>query len=289
VPKFSASTFWRTVADTRATQVNTIAAVSTILTRRPESEFVLGHALRKLYGAPIPPDAYAIFQSRFGVPTLIEGYGMSEIPGALHNPFPGPHKIGSMGRPSRHPDPALPFAEVRVVDENGDACADGVTGELAVRTPMIMQGYFRDPAQTAAALRDGWFMTGDLARRDADGYFTFVARAKDIIRKRGENISGAELDRVLEQHPDVSEAAAIPVASELGEDEILVALVLRPGAREDAVAIAEFCRARLAAIKVPRYVAFVTELPRTATHRVEKYKLRGDAALRARAIDLSKR
>ena len=149
-----------------------------------------------------------------------------------------------------------------------------------------MKGYHRDPEQTAAAFRDGWFLTGDLGYRDPDGYFWFVARKKDIIRKRGENISGAELDRVIGAHPGVAEAAAIAVPDALGEDEILVAVVRRPGTQVTARAIADWCRERLAAIKVPRYVAFVEALPYTPTHRVAKFKLRADATLRDNAVDL---
>jgi crotonobetaine/carnitine-CoA ligase len=286
VPKFSASAFWGDVARTRATEANTIAAVSTILMRRPRSEFVPGHALRKIYGAPFSAETYAVFAREFGVPTLIEGYGMSEIPGALNNPFEGPHKIGSMGKPSVHPDPSVHLAELRIVDEAGRELPDGQTGELVVKTPLVMLGYYRDPEQTRVALRDGWFLTGDLAWRDADGYFWFVARKKDIIRKRGENISGAELDRVLESHPLVLQAAAIAVPDALGEDEILIAVTLRAGATLTAQAVGQWCRDRLAPIKVPRYVVFVDALPQTPTHRVAKYRLRGDDSLRARAADL---
>ena len=100
---------------------------------------------------------------------------------------------------------------MKVVDDSGREVPEGEVGELAVRTPIVMKGYFRDEAQTRASFRDGWFLTGDLGRRDAEGYFWFVARKKDIIRKRGENISGAEIDRVVSEHPDVLEAAAIPV------------------------------------------------------------------------------
>jgi crotonobetaine/carnitine-CoA ligase len=285
-PRFSASAFWRIVAETRATEVNTIAAVTSILTQRPRSEFVPGHGLQKVYGAPFTAETYRVFQGEFGVPHLVEGYGMSEIPGVLNNPFDGPHKIGSMGRPSRHPDPTMAFAEMKVVDDTGTELPDGETGELAVRTPIVMKGYYRDPEQTAAVFRDGWFLTGDLGYRDADNYFWFVARKKDIIRKRGENISGAELDRVIGAHPDVTEAAAIPVPDALGEDEILVAIVRKPGATVSARAIADWCAERLAAIKMPRYVAFVDALPHTPTHRVAKFKLRADAALRHNAIDL---
>jgi crotonobetaine/carnitine-CoA ligase len=244
--------------------------------------------LQKIYGAPFTAEVYRVFQEEFGVPTLIEGYGMSEIPGVLNNPFPGPHKIGAMGKPSRHPDQRLAFAEMKVVDDGGRDLPDGATGELAVRTPIVMLGYYRDPEQTAAAFRAGWFLTGDLGYRDGDGYFWFVARKKDIIRKRGENISGAELDRVIGGHPGVLEAAAIPVPSELGEDDILVAVVPRPGATIAAEEIAAWCRERLAPIKVPRYVAFVEALPKTPTHRVEKYKLRSDRTLREQAVDLGR-
>jgi crotonobetaine/carnitine-CoA ligase len=178
------------------------------------------------------------------------------------------------------------LAELKVVDDDGRDLPDGQTGELVVKTPLVMQGYYRDPEQTAAAFRDGWFLTGDLGSRDADGYFWFVARKKDIIRKRGENIAGAELDRVIESHPAVLQAAAIPVPDALGEDEILVAIVRKPGSEVDAGEIAAWCRERLAPIKVPRYVVFVDTLPQTPTHRVAKYRLRADASLRASAVDL---
>jgi acyl-CoA synthetase (AMP-forming)/AMP-acid ligase II len=144
----------------------------------------------------------------------------------------------------------------------------------------------RSAERATAAFRDGWFLTGDLGRRDADGYFWFIARKKDIIRKRGENISGAELDRVIGAHPDVLEAASIPVPAELGEDEILAVVVRRPGATLDANAIADWCRNRLAPIKVPRFVVFADSLPHTPTHRVAKFRLREDATLRERAVDL---
>ncbi len=285
-PRFSASRFWHIVKETGATEVNTMAAAATMLTRRPRSEFVPGHRLQKMYGAPFDEETYRIFQQEFAVPTLIEGYGMSEIPGALSNPFDGPHKVRCMGRPSRHPDPAIQLADLRIVGDDGNCLPVGEVGELVVRTPMVMQGYFRDPEQTRAAFRNGWFLTGDLATVDADNYFWFVARKKDIIRKRGENISGAELDRVIASHPAVLEAAAIPVASELGEDDIFVAVVLRPGMTLQHADIAHWCRERLSANKVPRYVAFVDALPHTPTHRVAKFKLREDASARALAVDL---
>ncbi len=149
-----------------------------------------------------------------------------------------------------------------------------------------MRGYYRDPEQTKAAFRDGWFLTGDLVRRDEDGYFFFVSRKKDIIRRRGENIAGAELDRVISAHPGVHEAAAIPIPAELGEDEILAVVVARPGQRLAPEDIAQWCRERLAPMKVPRYVLFVGELPHTPTHKIAKAVLREDRTLAARAVDL---
>jgi crotonobetaine/carnitine-CoA ligase len=289
VPKFSASRFWQSAAETGATEFNFIAAISSILAQRPRAEFV-PHRITKAYGAPIPAEIDRLFREEFGVPVMLEGYGMTEIPGACNNPFPGAGlgemRLGAMGKPARHPDHSLPFAELRVLDDDGRDVADGSVGELAVRTPMIMKGYYRDPEATRAAFRDGWFLTGDLVKRDADGYYWFVARKKDIIRRRGENISGAELDRVMGEHPAVAEAAAIAVPSPLGEDDILAAIVLRPGMQATAPEIADWCRARLAAHKVPRYVIFLDELPHTPTHRVAKFKLKGDKTLVGRAVDL---
>jgi crotonobetaine/carnitine-CoA ligase len=211
---------------------------------------------------------------------------MTEIPGVTCTLIERPDKPICMGPVGRHPDPARPWAQCRIVGDEGKDVGVNEVGEFVVKTPIIMQGYFRDPEQTRAAFRDGWFLTGDLVRRDEDGWFHFVSRKKDIIRRRGENIAGAELDRVIGAHPAVHEAAAIPVPAELGEDEILVAVVLKPGERVSAAAIAQWCRERLAPQKVPRFVLFVDELPHTPTHKVAKAALRQDQSLRGRAVDL---
>ena len=284
VPKFSASTFWQIAVDSGATAVNIIEAIGTILMKRPRSEFRDEHKITKLYGARQP--MMETFKNEFHVTHLIGGYGMTEIPGVTCIPLAGPYKPGSMGPIGRHPDPARPWAQCRVVDDDGNDVGTDAVGELIVRTPIIMQGYFRDAGQTKNAFRDGWFLTGDLVRRDADGYFFFVSRKRDIIRRRGENISGAELDRVIGEHPAVFEVAAIAVPSALGEDEILVAVVPRPGMTVTAAEIAQWSLQHLAAMKVPRFVAIVDELPHTPTHKILKAKLRADAGLRARAVDL---
>lgn len=285
VRRFSASAFWRTVADSRATTVNLIGAAASILAKRPRSEFVAGHALAKAFIAPLDRMLLETFTGEFGVGVLIECYGMTEIPGVLSNPYKGPRKLGSMGCISPHLAPDLPQPCVRVVDENFRDVPDGTPGQLLVRTPTLMLGYYRDEARTAAAFHDGWFVTGDVGWRDPDGYFWFVARQKDIIRVRGENVAGAELDRVIGQHPDVLEAAAIGVPAELGEEDILAVVVPRPGAALSAGDVADWVCRHLAAIKVPRYVVFTDALPKTPTQRVEKFKLKSDRDLLARASD----
>ena len=285
VPKFSASTFWRVAADTGATEVNIIEAMGTILVNRPRSEYRADHQIRAVYGVRA---SYAdTFRNEFDIPILIGGYGMTEIPGVTCNPVEGVQKWNTMGPVGRHPDPHRPWAQCRVVDDHGNDVATDHEGEMWVKTPIVMQGYFRDAEQTQAAFTDGWFKTGDMVKRDADGYYTFVTRKGDIIRRRGENIAGAELDRVIGAHPAVHEAAAVAVPAELGEDDILVAVMLKPGEKTTAQDIAQWCRERLAPQKVPRYVLFVDELPHTPTAKVQKAVLKSDSSLKARAVDLN--
>jgi crotonobetaine/carnitine-CoA ligase len=285
VERFSASTFWDTAVETGATQVNTIDAVGRILTARPRSEFRPEHKIRVAYG--VRPEAQGCFRDEFGIKNLITGFGMTEIPGLICSPYVGKQKLTSLGPVGQHPDPARPWAQCRLVDDNGKDVAIGETGELWVKHPIVMQGYFRDPEQTQSSFEDGWFKTGDLMTRDADDYYYFVTRKKDIIRRRGENIAGLEIDRTISAHPDVVEVAAVPVPAELGEDEILVAVVKKPGATLDARGVAQWCAERLAAMKVPRYVLFVDALPHTPTHKIAKHVLKADKTLQSRATDLS--
>jgi crotonobetaine/carnitine-CoA ligase len=284
VPKFSASTFWQTAVETSATEVNIIEAMGTILQNRPRSEYRPDHKIRAVYGVR---GSYAdTFRNEFGIPVLIGGYGMTEIPGVTCNPVEGVQKWHTMGPVGKHPDSNRPWAQCRVVDDHGNDVADNVEGEMWVKTPIVMQGYFRDPEQTRDAFHDGWFKTGDLVKRDEDGYYSFVSRKRDIIRRRGENIAGAELDRVIGAHPAVHEAAAVAVPAELGEDDILVGVVLKPGQKASAQDIAQWCRERLAPQKVPRYVLFVDDLPHTPTGKVQKVQFKADKSLKARAADL---
>ena len=286
---FSASRFWKFAAETGATQFNFLAAVGTILMKRARSEYDPAHKLRKMYGAPMSADMLRTFNEEFSVPWMIEGYGMTEIPGAACNPFLGTHKLGSIGVPAVHPRYGADFSQLRVVDDAGKDVAVDEIGELIVKTPIAFREYLNDAEQTSSAFRDGWFLTGDLARRDEEGYFYFVARKKDIIRRRGENISGAELDRVISEHPAVLEAAAIGVPSELGEDDILVAVVPRPSAQIEVAEIIDWCRKHLAPMKVPRYVVFMESLPHTPSHRVAKHRLKAQPDLMARAVDTERK
>jgi crotonobetaine/carnitine-CoA ligase len=286
VRRFSASTFWATAAETRSTEVNLVASAGAILAQRPREEFVASHRIAKMFVAPQTRQMVDALRNECNVPLLIECYGMTEIPGVISNPFKGPHKLGTMGVLCKHPDPRIERPRARIVDEQGSDVKPGEVGELLVRTPTLMLGYFRDPAQTAAAFLDGWFRTGDLVTRQSDGYFRFVARKKDIIRRRGENIASAEIERVIAAHPDVHEVAVIGVPSELGEEEILAAIVPASGKAPSPVEMTEWVRSQLAAAKVPRYLSFVSEIPHTPTHKPAKHRLREDPRLLACAIDM---
>jgi crotonobetaine/carnitine-CoA ligase len=209
---------------------------------------------------------------------------MSEVPGILAQPFGIEPVPGTMGRVCRHPD-GRAFGELRVVDEDGRDVAPGQAGTLLVRTELAMQGYFEAPEQTRAAFRDGYFVTGDRVREASAGTFAFVARDKDMIRRRGENVAAAEIDQAALTFPDIGEAAAVAVPSDLGEDDILLAVVPRAGAALSAEAVHAHLRARLAPAKLPRYVAVVDEVPYGPTQRVLRFKLAQDATLRAKARD----
>ena len=282
-PRFSASQFWKLAAETGATQTNLMMAVTTILARRPRHEFVPGHRLQIVVGSPVTQEIAHAFINEFGVRKLVEGFGMTEVPGAFGVPVDSPQTLGSMGKPGRHPDHSRKWTEARIVDECGQDLPDGEPGELWIRIPTIMQGYYKDPEQTAAAFHDGWFKTGDIVRRARDGNYTFITRQKDIIRRRGENIAGAEIDKTVAAHPAVAEAAAIGVSADIGEEEVLVAVVLKANATLTAQEIRDWCSERLTAYKIPR---FVDMLPHTPTHKLAKHVLKKDASVFARAIDL---
>jgi crotonobetaine/carnitine-CoA ligase len=138
----------------------------------------------------------------------------------------------------------------------------------------MMLGYYKMPEETNKALRNFWFHTGDKGYRDKEGWFFFVDRAKDVVRRRGENISSFEVEKVINKHPKVAESAVFGVASELGEEEVMAVVVLRQGKEMEPAELISFCEERMAYFSVPRYIVFKESLPRTPTEKVEKYKLR---------------
>jgi crotonobetaine/carnitine-CoA ligase len=170
---------------------------------------------------------------------------------------------------------AVPGREARIVDETDEPVPAGVTGELVVRGAGMMAGYFRDPEATAAVFRNGWMHTGDLARTDEQGRIYFVGRTKDMIRRSGENIAAAEVERVLHMHPAVEMSAVLPEPDELRGEEVHAVIVATDGhGAADLPDLIAHCQRELAYFKVPRYWTFVAALPLTASARVAKGELR---------------
>lgn len=285
IRRFSASKFWEQAVQYKVTEFNFIGAIGRILCARPEEEFRPEHSIRVAYGAAIAPDVYETFSKRFKIPHVLDGYGLTEVPRVCQNPI-GRMKIKSMGLPAKHPDPSITFSEMKIVDDNGQEVPVGVTGELVVRNPVMMKGYFKDPEKTKESLRDSWFYTGDYAYKDEDGYYFFVDRKKDIIRRRGENISAAEVETVVNQNPKILESAVIAVPSELGEDEVMACVILKSNQTMVPEEIIDWCKDRLATFKVPRFVQFRENLPKTATQRTAKHILKEEKDLVKKAHDM---
>jgi crotonobetaine/carnitine-CoA ligase len=252
---------------------NYIGSMLAVLMKRDPAPEERQHRVRVTYGAPaLPGPLRAEIEERFNL-ALLSGFGMSENTFGLMEAIHGERRPGSLGKARQHPDPRL-VNEARAVDEQGREVSSGEVGELVFRNPVMMKGYFRDPEQTAATIRDGWLYTGDLVRRDEDGFFYYVDRKKDIIRVRGENVSSAEVEGVLAEHPAVQEAAVIGVPSELTEEDVAAFVVPRPGHTSDREELIRWCAERVASFKVPRHLWFVEALPKTETQRAEKPRLR---------------
>lgn len=286
IRQFSASRFWDQAVRHGATEFNFIGAIGRILCARSEEEFRPEHTIRTAVGAGISPDVYETFTERFKIPNVIDAYGLTEIAAVCQNPIGGKIKRKSMGLPAKHPDPSISFTGMKIVDDNGQEVPTGETGELIVRNPVMMKGYFKEPEKTKEAIRDGWFYTGDYVYKDEDGYYFFVSRKKDIIRRKGENISPAEIETSINTNPKVLETAVIPVPSELGEDEVMACVVLKPGQSMVPEEIVDWCKTSLAAFKVPRYIQFRKDLPKTTTQRVQKYVLKEEEDLLKKAYDM---
>lgn len=273
VERFSASQFWDDVREMGANAFNYIGAIIAILMQRAPDPCERDHAIRVAYGAPsFPEEQRLAIEERFGF-TVMSGFGMSETTFGLTEQPVRERPSGSIGRPRLHPDRRI-TNEVRIVDDEGVDVPVGQVGELIIRNPITMKAYFDDPERTAEAIRDGWLYTGDYARCDDEGFYYYVDRKKDIVRRRGENVSSVEVELVLMEHPAVEEAAVIGVPAELTDEDILAVVVPRAGAAPDADDLARWCAERLADFKVPRYVLVVDELPKTPTQKVQKAQLR---------------
>jgi crotonobetaine/carnitine-CoA ligase len=272
IPRFSANQFWEQVKHYGATQFNFIGAIGRILASRPPEEFRPDHSIRVANGGPVPSDVYQAFTQRFKIPQVIDGYGLTECPGVCQNPVEGIKKIGSMGLPAKHP--SMKFAEMKVVDDDDHELPIGKVGELVLRSPALMKGYFKDPEKTTEAMRGGWFHTGDYSYRDEDGYFFFVDRKKDVIRRKGENISSIEVEMVINAHPRVLESAVVAVPSSLSEDEVKAFVVLKEGQDLAPEELISWCMERLADFKLPRYLEYRKSLPKTPSQRIEKFLLK---------------
>jgi long-chain acyl-CoA synthetase len=213
--------------------------------------------------APLPLEVAERFE-RFSGGRLVEGYGLSECsPVALANPIYGKRKAGTIGMP-------LPDTLARVVDpaDPGQALPPGQAGELALRGPQVMVGYWNRPDETGQVLRDGWLLTGDMAVMDEEGYFSIVDRKKDLIIAGGYNVYPREVEEVLYEHPKIEEVCVVGVPDPYRGETVKAFVVLRDGERATVEEIREFAKGRLAAYKVPRSVEFRDELPKTMIGKV---------------------
>ena len=265
--RFSAGTFWDQVQDYNITVFITMPTVSLILFNQDETPEDAKNPVRQVVTG-LPVSIYEKFENRFGL-DVITGYSLTENMLPLLNPLDhNLRKINSIGKPTV-PD----VFKAKIVDENGREVPRGEPGELALQSPAVMQGYFKNDAETAKALREGWLHTGDYGKMDEEGFIYFVDRKKDIVRRGGENISSMEVDAVLNAHPKVELAAVIPVPDPIYEEEVK-AYIIPKDKSLTYEEIAEYCEANLAFYKRPRYFEFRDDLPKTPTLRVKKNVLK---------------
>lgn len=274
VERFSASRFWDDVRQFDAQVTMSVFAMIPILLSAPPDPRDHDHPLETFYMGKSALDAPLL--ERFGVRSA-ETYTSTEVGIATGSPY-GRWRLGSMGQAH-----AERF-DVAVVDEDDREVPAGEPGELVVRPKqpfVITTGYYGMPEATTRTFRNMWFHTGDRAWRDDDGYFYFLDRIADAIRRRGENISAFDIECEVNLHPAVVESAAFGVPSELGEEDVKLAVVRAPGTELSAAELAAYCAAKLPSFMVPRYIEFVGELPRTPTDKVAKHELRamGDQGL----------
>lgn len=268
VERFSASRMLDDCRRWNCTSAKFIGGMLSILMKQEPAPEDRDNPLRLWVGAAAPRPLWHAFETRFNT-RLLELYGMTECSACLVNPFDD-RRPGSCGK-------ALNGYDVKLVDDSDNDVPSGNIGEFVVRPQrphLGTTGYYKQPDATLELLRNLWIHTGDLATQDEDGYFFYVDRKKQVLRRRGENISSFEVEAVISAHPAVLESCVVGVPSELGEDDVKAVIVLKPGCRMTEVELIEWCKPRLAYFAVPRYVAFRGALPKTPSERVEKYRLR---------------
>lgn len=284
MPKFSVSRFWPLVIENRVTALYLLGTMPFFLMKREPDDLEKNHPLRIVICSGIVPDFHRAFEERFNVPWR-EAFGMTETGVDLVVPLDDAQSVGSgaMGAP-------VPTKRARVVNTADEVLPDGETGELVVSGEPMMLGYWNKPDQTAEVIRDGWLHTGDLVCKDEHGYFHWVGRIKDMVRRGGENISAAEVESTIIEYPGVKSAAVVAVPDALRGEEVKVYVILQPGETPESVppqTIVAFAARKLAAFKLPRYVAYVEAFPLTPSERVAKHELvRGQRDLRLNSYDM---
>jgi len=272
--RFHPSTFWHRVRTHRVTWFYCLGVMPKLMLNTPPSPLDREHSVKRVICSAIPRSDHAAIEARWGVPWY-EAFGMTEsgldvaVELADHDEAVG---TGCIGTP-------MPGREARVVDADDRPVPAGTAGELVLRGVGLMDGYYRNPAATADAFRNGWLHTGDVVRCDERGRFHYLSRMKDMIRRSGENIAAAEVEEVIMRHPGVRLAAVLAVEDDLRGEEVM-AYVVPEGAvaREDVgpEVLSVFCAERLARFKVPRYWKYRDDLPRTPSERIRKEALRDE-------------
>lgn len=267
VERFSASRFWSQIRRFRVNKVHYMGSVIKILLAQQPRADDADNPVEIAWGGAAPPDAWREFETRFAL-RIREGYGSTEAGNLVLMNKDSP--TGSMGR-------ALPHEyDVFIAGPDGSRLAPGKTGEIVIaprQQGFTMLGYFNRPADTAAVMREDGIHSGDLGYQDSEGNFYFAGRMKDALRRRGENVSAWEVERVVCQHPDVEDAAIIGVVSEMGEQDIKLFVTLAAGASPDVPGLLAWCKQKLAKYQVPRYIEVLTDFPRGPSQRVQKHLL----------------
>ncbi len=267
-PRLSVSQFWDDIRRYLCTVTTAVGGVCNMLYGQAQTAQDADNSLRLVYAVPIPHEIKTAFENRFRL-VLIEGYGSTECNIVCWTPPKGAPR-GACGRPS-------PWYEVRIVDAYDRELPAGEAGEIAVRGRgpyLLTQGYYGMPEATNEVFRNQWFHTGDRGRFDAEGWLYFIDRMKDAIRRRGENISSYEVEQVVLRHPEIAEAAAVGVRSELQEEELKLVVVRRAGAGLTEAELLQWCAEEMPYFMVPRYLELRAELPRTPTQKIRKVELR---------------